>query len=216
MKTLAILSRKGGAGKTTVALHLAVAAQASGRGRVALVDMDPQRSAADWWRSREADTPELVETEPGELAAVVKAAKDAGVELLVVDTRPSAEADALEAATCADLALLVVKPSILDLRAVAGTVDTVKRAKTPGLILINQAPPTRGGQEAAIVEEARAALEGYGLPVVPVVLRARAAYHAALIDGRAVNELEPSGKATAEIAALWRHLEGKLWPSAQA
>ncbi|MBP7649161.1 MAG: ParA family protein, partial [Phenylobacterium sp.] len=63
MKTLAVLSRKGGAGKTTVALHLAVVAQAAGR-RVALVDMDPQRSAADWWRSRQAETPELVETDP--------------------------------------------------------------------------------------------------------------------------------------------------------
>lgn len=215
MKTLAVLSRKGGAGKTTVALHLAVAAQNAGR-RVALVDMDPQRSAADWWRSREAETPELVETDPGQLASVVKAAKTAGVDLLVVDTRPSAEADALEAATAADLALLVVKPSILDLRAVAGTVDAVRQAKTPGLILLNQAPPARGQAEASIVQEARGALEGYGLPVVPVILHARAAYHAALIDGRAVNELEPNGKATAEILALWRYLEGELWPSARA
>lgn len=215
MKTLAVLSRKGGAGKTTVALHLAVVAQAAGR-RVALVDMDPQRSAADWWRSRQAETPELVETDPGQLSAVVKAAKADGVDLLIVDTRPSAEADALEAATAADLALLVVKPSILDLRAVAGTVETVKRAKTPAVILLNQAPPSRGQVEASIVQEARAALQGYGLPVVPVILHARAAYHAALIDGRAVNELEPNGKASAEILALWRHLEGQLWPSAQA
>ena len=214
MKTLAVLSRKGGAGKTTVALHLAVTAAASGR-RVALVDMDPQRSAADWWRSREAEAPELVEVDPGGLAPVVKAAKAAGVELLVVDTRPSAEADALEAATCADLALIVCKPSILDLRAVAGTVDTVNRAKTPGRILINQAPPARGTVEAGIVQEATAALQGYGLPLAPVILHARAAYHAALIDGRAVNELEPSGKAAAEVAALWRYLEQELWPSAR-
>lgn len=215
MKTLAVLSRKGGAGKTTVALHLAVIAQASGR-RVALVDMDPQRSAADWWRSRAAETPELVEADHDQLAAVVKAAKADGVDLLVVDTRPSVEADALEAAKGADLALLVVKPTILDLRAVAGTVDTVKAARTPGLILMNQAPPARGEVEAGITQEAKAALEGYGLPLVPVILHARAAYHAALIDGRAVNELEPSGKATAEIAALWRYLEGRLWPSAEA
>jgi len=216
VKTLAILSRKGGAGKTTVALHLAVTAQASGLGRVALVDMDPQRSAADWWRSRQAETPEMVEADPGGLASVVKAAKSAGVELLVVDTRPSAEEDALEAASCADLALIVVKPSILDLRAVAATVTTVRQAKTPGLVLINQAPPGRNGEEAAIVTEAIEALGGYGLPLSPVVLHARAAYHAALIDGRAVNELEPSGKAAREIEALWRHLEGRLWPSARS
>lgn len=211
MRTLAVLSRKGGAGKTTVALHLAVAAQASGR-RVALVDMDPQRSAADWWRSRASETPELVEADPGQLAPVVKAAKADGVDLLVIDTRPSAEADALEAARAADLALVVVKPSILDLRAVAATVETVRQAKTPAVILINQAPPARGIAEAPIVVEAKAALAGYGLPVLPVILHARAAYHAALIDGRAVNELEPDGKATREIAALWRHIEGMLWP----
>lgn len=214
MKTLAVLSRKGGAGKTTVALHLAVAAQATGR-RVALVDMDPQRSAADWWRSRSSETPELVEVEPGNLATVTKAAKADGVDMLVVDTRPSAEADALEAATVADLGLLVVKPSILDLRAVAGTVETVKRTKTPAVILMNQAPPARGEVEAGITQEARSALEGYGLPVLPVILHARAAYHAALIDGRAVNELEPHGKATAEIATLWRLLERILWQSAR-
>lgn len=213
MKTLAILSRKGGAGKTTVALHLAVTAQEAGR-RVALVDMDPQRSAADWWRSRDSDTPELVEVEPGNLAPVVRAAKADGVDLLVIDTRPSAEADAFEAARVADLALVVVKPSILDLRAVAGTVDVVSRTKARAALLINQAPPPRGIAEAPIVREAQAALAGYGPPLAPVVLHARAAYHAALIDGRAVNELEPDGRATQEVKALWRYLEGELWPDA--
>lgn len=212
MKTLAVLSRKGGAGKTTVAIHLAVVAQAAGR-RTALVDMDPQRSAADWWRSRQAETPELVEVDPGDLRAVAKAGRADGVELLIIDTRPSAEADALEAATLADLALIVCKPTVLDLRAVAGTVDALRRSKTPGLVLINQAPAMRGEHETPIVAEARRALEGYGFPVLPTVLRARAAYHAALIDGRAVNELEPGGKATAEVAALWRLLEKILWPS---
>ena len=214
MRTLAVLSRKGGAGKTTVALHLAVAAQASGR-RVALVDMDPQRSAADWWRSRASETPELVEADPGQLAPVVKAAKADGVDLLVIDTRPSAEADALEAARAADLALVVVKPSILDLRAVAGTIEAVRIARTPGRLLINQAPPARGSAEASIVREAAEALGGYGFPLAPVILHARAAYHAALIDGRAVSELEPTGKASAEVGALWRYLEGELWQSGQ-
>jgi chromosome partitioning protein len=145
----------------------------------------------------------------------VTAAKGAGVGLLVVDTRPSAEADALEASRAADLALVVVKPSILDLRAVAGTVEAVKLARTPGRILINQAPPARGAVEASIVREAADALGGYGLPLAPVILHARAAYHAALIDGRAVSELEPGGKASAEVRALWRYLEGELWPSGQ-
>ncbi|MCA6274974.1 AAA family ATPase [Phenylobacterium sp.] len=209
MKTLAILSRKGGAGKTTLALHLAVQAVAGGR-RVALVDMDPQRSAADWWRSREADAPELVEVEPGQLGAVVAAAEDAGVDLVVIDTRPSAEADALEAAQLADLALIVCRPTVLDLRAVAATVETVQLSGTPGLVVVNQAPPARGIAEAAITREAVEALRGYGLPLAQTIIHARASFHAALIDGRAVLELEPEGKAAHEIRALWAELEGSL------
>jgi chromosome partitioning protein len=210
MKTLAILSRKGGAGKTTLALHLAVQAVAGGR-RVALVDADPQRSAADWWRTREADAPELVEVDPGDLAAVVRAAEEAGFDLVVIDTRPSAEADAQEAAQVADLALVVVRPSILDLRAVNATVATVHAAGTPGLVVVNQAPPARGIAEAALTREALDALQGFGLPVATTIIHARAAFGAALIDGRAVLELEPDGKAAGEIAALWRELETRLW-----
>lgn len=211
MKTLAVLSRKGGAGKTTVTLHLAVAATR----RTVILDADPQRSAADWWRSRDATSPELVEGGVADLQDIQSAAAADGVELLVIDTRPSAQEDAQEAARAADLALIVVKPTILDLRAVQATVDAVKAGRTPAAFLINQAPSGRGGVEAPIVKEAIEALGGYDLPVCPVILHARASYHAALIDGRAVNETEPTGKAAKEIAALWAYVEGKLWPSAQ-
>jgi chromosome partitioning protein len=134
---------------------------------------------------------------------------------MVVDTRPSAEDDALEAARAADLVLIVLKPTILDLRAVAATVDTVKAAGASAVFLINQAPAGRNGIEASIVQEAVEALAGYGLPVCPVVLHNRASYHAALIDGRAVVEAEPSGKAASEIDALWAYVEKRLWQSAQ-
>ena len=211
MKTLAVLSRKGGAGKTTVALHLAVAASR----RTVILDADPQRSAADWWRSRAASSPELVEGGMADLQDVKQAAAADGGELLVIDTRPSAEDDALEAAAAADLALIVVKPTILDLRAVAATVETVNRTKTRAAFVINQAPSGRGGFEASIVQETITALAGYELPVCPVILHARASYHAALIDGRAVSETEPTGKAAKEIAALWAYVEGNLWPSAR-
>jgi len=211
MKTLAVLSRKGGAGKTTVALHLAVAA----RRRTVILDADPQQSAADWWRSRQAETPELIEGGVGQLAEIKQAAAADGVELLVVDTRPSAEDDALEAARAADLVLIVVKPTILDLRAVAATVDTVTAAGAKAVFVINQAPAGRGGFEASIVQEAAEALAGYGVPVCPVILHNRASYHAALIDGRAVIEAEPDGKAAKEIGALWGYVESKLWPSAR-
>src|SRR3954452_14613860 len=105
MKTLALLSQKGGSGKSTLAVHLAVIAQATGR-RTVIIDLDPQRSAAGWWETRTADTPEMGEATPGDLRAVLDAARDDGVDLAVVDTRPSAGADAAAAAAVADLVLI--------------------------------------------------------------------------------------------------------------
>ena len=102
MKTLAILSQKGGSGKSTLTVHLGVIAQASGL-RTVILDLDPQRSTAGWWETRTAETPEMVETVPGDLRAVLEAARADGVALCLVDTRPSAGADAAAAAALADL-----------------------------------------------------------------------------------------------------------------
>ena len=189
IKVLAILSQKGGSGKTTLTLHLAVIAQAAGL-RTVLVDCDPQRSAAGWWRARKADTPELIEAEPSRLAAAIEAARADGVDLVVVDTRPSVEQDTLDVARLADLALIPIRPSILDLRAIKATVDVVQAAKRPAGIVLNSCPPGRNDREATLTGEARAGLAGYGLPVLPVSVTQRAALSHALIDGRAVTEFE--------------------------
>ena len=85
MKVIGLLSRKGGVGKTTIALHLAVLAQEAGR-RTLLVDLDPQRSAAGWWRAREAETPLLLETDPASLRAMLEAAREDNIDLVVIDT----------------------------------------------------------------------------------------------------------------------------------
>ena len=103
--------KKVAAVSSTLALHLAVIAQQAGL-RTLLVDCDPQRSAGGWWRARAADTPELVETSPDNLRAVVKAAAGDGVHFIVVDTRPSVERDTAEVARVADFALIPTRPSI--------------------------------------------------------------------------------------------------------
>jgi chromosome partitioning protein len=209
MKTLAILSQKGGAGKTTLALHLAVEAAGKGK-RVVILDMDPQSSASDWWRTREADSPELVpDVGAGNLKAVLKAASADGVDLAIIDTPPAVQGGALEAATRSDLSLIVLRPSILDLRAVSATVEIVKRAKARAMVALNAAPVGRGS-ENPIVIETRSALDGFGFPVAETVMRDRRAYMTALIDGRAVRELEPKGKAAREITALWKEIAKML------
>jgi chromosome partitioning protein len=209
-KVLALLSQKGGSGKSTLSLHLGVIAQQAGL-RTLLVDCDPQRSAGGWWRAREADTPELVETSPDNLRAVVKAATDDGVDFIVVDTRPSAERDAAEVARVADFALIPTRPSILDLRAIGATVEVVKALDRRAAIVLNACPAGRGVAEASVTIEARRGLHAYGLPLLPQAITSRAALAYALIDGRAVTEFEPDGKAAAELRRVWQWMEKALW-----
>jgi chromosome partitioning protein len=212
MKTLALLSQKGGSGKSTLAVHLAVIAQAAGR-RTVVVDLDPQRSAAGWWDTRATGTPELVETTPGELRAVLDAAGADGVALCVLDTRPSAGADAATAAALADLVLIPTRPAIFDLKAIGATVDIVAAARVPAFIVLNGTPAGRGAGEASATADARRALADYGLPVAPQSIGLRAALAHALVDGRAVNEFDPAGKAALEMTKLWQFTEEHLWPN---
>jgi chromosome partitioning protein len=214
-RTLALLAQKGGAGKTTLALHLAVIAQSAGL-RTLLVDCDPQRSAVGWWRAREGDTPQLVAAAPDRLRAIKEAAQGDGVDLIVVDTRPSVERDTAEVARAADFSLIPTRPSILDLRAIGATVDVLKALNRPAAIILNACPAGRGMGEASVTVEARKGLAVYGLPIAPQAVTVRAALAHALIDGRAVTEFEPDGKASGELRRVWKWTERILWPSAQA
>ena len=214
MKTLALLARKGGAGKTTLAVHLAVLAVQSGR-RVLLVDTDPQRSTAAWWRSRSAATPELVECEAGDLPQVLAAARADGVELVVVDTRPSVEADTATVARLAEFVLIPTRPTILDLRAIGATVEVVQAVNRRGAVVLNAVLAGRDGEESPQAAEAREALAAYALEVAPVAVGNRVALGHALVDGRAVTEFEPGGKAALELQSLYRIVKERLWPAAR-
>lgn len=208
MKVLGLLARKGGAGKTTLAIHFAVMAQQAGR-RVLLVDLDPQRSSAGWWRARDADTPQLVETEPGKLQSILDAARTDGVDLVVLDTRPSVEADAVQVAMLSDVIVVPTRPAILDLRAILETLNIVKGSRKAHVVL-NACPASRGTVEASAATEARQALKAFGVPVAPTTITQRAAFSHALVGGLAATEAEPRGKAAAEIRALWRYIEKEL------
>lgn len=215
MRTLALLSQKGGSGKSTLAVHLAVLAQASGL-RTVLVDLDPQRSAAGWWETRSAPTPELVETTPDELRGTLEAARADGVGLCVVDTRPSAGADTAAAAALADLVLIPTRPAIFDLRAIGATVEIVAKAKAPAFIVLNTVPAPRGLGLAAVTADARRVLAAeYAIPLASVAIGQRVALAHALNDGRAVTEFDPHGKAAREMSQLWKAVEKTLWPAAE-
>ena len=83
MKTVAIISQKGGSGKTTIAVHLAVCAERAKK-RIAIIDLDPQGSALEWFNRREAETPEVVRAVPEQLAALLAQAKATGINYLVL------------------------------------------------------------------------------------------------------------------------------------
>jgi chromosome partitioning protein len=197
MKVIAILSQKGGAGKTTLALHLAVAAERDGLS-TAVIDLDPQASAAGWSDSRTVETPAIVSAQATRLPQVLEAAMNAGAALVIIDTAPHSESAALAAARAADLVLIPCRPSILDLRAIGNTVDLAKLADKPCVVVLNTVPP-RG----SLGDEAKQAVAGYGVDIAPIVLGQRAAFQHALTAGLTAQEYEPHGKAADEATQLY-------------
>lgn len=209
MKTVVVTSRKGGVGKTTVAVNLALAALAAGS-RVLLADTDPQRSATDALKARTRPGPALVETSAGKLFQLHMAASREGVDLLVVDTPSTPESDVALALNIADLCVLVSRPNFLDVASVVRSSEAVRRLGRPGVVVLNQAPPSRRGVEPPAVLRAVEALRFGGLPLASVGLRSRAIYQAAIANGASAAEWDPHSVAAREIAALWRDLERRL------
>lgn len=105
MKTIALVAQKGGSGKTTLALSLAVAAEATGKSAL-VVDLVPQASACAWGDRREAETPAAVDAQPARLAKALEKAAEAGFDLVLVDTSARLEQAAAEAARLSDLVVL--------------------------------------------------------------------------------------------------------------
>lgn len=198
MKTVAILSQKGGSGKSTIAVHLAVCAALNGKG-TAIIDLDPQASAAKWRRRRSTDGPEVITAAPGELPALLKQAAANGADLVIVDTAPHTDSAALAAADHADLILIPCRPSAVDIDAIADTLDVLKlsKSKSKAHIVLNAVPP-RGGAGDEVAE----GLAAFA-PVASVRLGQRSAFSRAWNDGRSVEEYEPKGKAADEIRALY-------------
>ena len=210
MKTIAVLSRKGGTGKSTVAVHMAAAAVAAGK-RCALADMDPQRSALDWARMRNSPWPRVIEGRPGALFTVHRWSEREGMDLMIVDTRAAADADAAEAARMADLCLIVVRPNFFDLQAAQRTVELVVNMRRPGLFVLNQAPVRRNGSEPRVIREALETLSGFGLPVAEIGLRQRSAYQSAIRLGLGAQEVQPDSQAAFEVNSLWQRVAERLW-----
>lgn len=204
MKIVAILSRKGGTGKTTLATHLSVAAEHAGH-TIALIDLDPQSSAAKWRDNRDGDTPAVISTHSARLQYILELAEENGATLAILDTAPHTETAALDAARAADLALVPCRPSLLDLQAIGSTIDVAQLAKVPAHIVFNAVPP-RGD----LTEQARQAVEIYDVPCAPCEIGNRIGFVHAYNAGLTVQEYEPKSKASTEISALYAYIANEM------
>jgi chromosome partitioning protein len=198
MKTIALVAQKGGTGKTTIAVSLAV--EAAGRGlSVVVIDLDPQASACRWSDRRGEDAPAVIDAQPSRLPQALAKAAQAGVDLAIVDTPARVEQAAAEAAKAADLVLIPCKPSIWDLETLQTTMELVgPRVRRTPLVVMNAVP----GQGTRAIQAAEA-IRGMGLELCPSSLGQRVAFEYAAQLGRSAAEYEPDGKAASEIRDIY-------------
>jgi chromosome partitioning protein len=204
MKVLALATQKGGTGKSSLAISLAVAAQQRGL-KVYVVDLDPQATARKWYERREAEGPEVSAIDPTRLAAGLTALAGKGFDLAIIDT-PGVDTPATTAAMhAADLCLVPARPSVADIEAARPTIRTLSALGKPFLFVLNQCPP---GRSIRTLDAYRALLLMGA--VAGVTLAMRADHLDALAQGLGVTERDPSGKAAGEVRDLLQWLLLKL------
>lgn len=197
MPTIAIVSQKGGSGKTTLTVNLAAAAEAAGQ--IALIiDTDPQATASQWGSWRNDRAPEVIDSAPPRIQHKVAQAKAQGATFIIIDTPPHADSAASRVVEIADLVLIPCRPSAFDLAAIRTTVSLIRLFDKPAFVVFTAGPPNA----PKIYQDAIDLVRGFGIEACPHLLPDRAVYRHASAAGASVLEFEPTGKATGEIDAL--------------
>lgn len=209
MKTITFVTQKGGAGKTTLAASLAVAASEAGENVVAL-DLDPQGSLTSWGESRTAKTPvvdRVASDHMAQLPAILNGLGRRGFTIAILDTAGVESTGGNLAMKAADLVLIPARPSRLDLQATMPTVQALMRLEMRErfAFVLNQAPPGRNSRAT----EAANGLSLFGVLAEPVLAQ-RADHQDALAAGQGVTEYAPDGKAAGEMRDLWNWINGRL------
>jgi chromosome partitioning protein len=202
VRRIALVQQKGGAAKTTLCVHLAVAAEQSGT-RTAIIDIDPQASASGVWGQARGDlAPPVAAVLAAELRDALEAAEADGFQLIFIDTPPHT-APALDVvARNIDVAVVPVQPSILDVAATQATLDLLRANNVPAIAVLTRTSP-RPDEE---ILETERALKALGLPLLNTRIVERKVYRRALTQGQAVGEFDPTSKAAKEIRALWKEI----------
>jgi len=204
---ITIAQQKGGAGKTTLAAHLALTWAAMGR-RVSVIDIDPQASLSGWFQLRKrlrGDAAAEIE-----VAAITGWRVNAEVErqarshdIVLIDSPPHAATEARLAVRAASLVLVPVQPSPMDLWATRATLDLARAERVPALVALNRVPA-----RANLTELMMAEFAALGVPLARAQIGNRVALAASLATGEGIGEAAPGSRAAEEIAALAAEILG--------
>lgn len=199
---ITIAQQKGGSGKTTLTAHLSVALSRVKGMNVAILDTDPQGSLGEWFEAREAKLGEDGAGLEFRTASGWGARREArslarSHDFVLIDTPPKADMDARPAIEAADLMLIPIQPSPVDLWATESTLDLASKEKTPGLLVLNRVPP-----RASLTGEMAEAMKGFDSKIAKCRLGNRVAFASAMGNGLTVMELSGATKAAEEVVAL--------------
>ncbi len=199
MHVISFVTQKGGTGKSTLAVSLAVAAQVAGE-RVCILDLDPQGTSANWYEVRTTEIPAVLDhNQAGQLIETLMKLDRAGFSVVVIDT-PGIDSHATRGAMrAADLCLIPVRPSEADVKATMPTVKALQGMGQPFALVINQAPT---GRQARLTTAVTMRLSSSG-EVAPLAIATRVDHQYAYALGQGVTEYAPDGKAAEEITELW-------------
>jgi chromosome partitioning protein len=202
MFTISLISQKGGTGKTTATIEIAVTAAEAGN-TVAVIDLDPQTTAANWRDRREgnADNPAVVPTPLGRLQQTLDAARATGADFAIIDVPGKADNVAMAAARMSDLVLIPCPGNMFNMETLPGVRDIVRAAGDPPAFVLYNGLPPRGSR---IADELKALTKAHcGLDACPVHLTRRSSYENAPDLGKVAHEIDPAGKVGGEIENLY-------------
>lgn len=203
MRIIGLTTQKGGAGKTTLAASLAIAAQLDGES-VYLLDLDPQASLWSWGQRRNRAAPIVHKAAAADLGRLLANARHS-YSLAIIDTPGQVGGDVSLTLPEIDLCLLPVKPSLLDVEAAKPTVDQLRRLKQAFAFVLNQCAPS---SQARTLDAATLLVRSGAL--APSMVATRTDFLDAITAGMGVTEFNPKGKATQEIALLWQWTKNRL------